>query len=183
MSIHSETAGLLIVARPESAAARLGKLLAGSLDPAVATRAAIVDASAVGRYAPLDALTDADFEQGVVQALIDFAGDVARTIETRDRILLVGTTEHLGDWHNAVAASHDAAVIGLMRSLVLEHLQRRLSINILSLRGDDPTGDDAVGLAASLLTTSGVSGQVLVVDGGNSLRLARAQPRTATHDA
>lgn len=179
MSTHSEKAELLVLARPNSFALNVGQALAAALDPEVAARSAVVDAMAISRRAPLDDLNDDDFEQGFVQQIIELTKRMQRAVEERDRILMIGSGEHLGDWENAVAASHDAAVIGIMRSLVLEHMRRGISINILALPSVETAIADSLGLAASLLASPALSGQVLVVDGGNCLRLAKAQPRKA----
>lgn len=180
MSIHSEQGELLVLARANSPALKVGNALANVIDPDVAARSAVVDAIAIARRAPLNDLNDVDFEQGFVQQLVELTKRMQRAVAERDRILMIGSGEHLGDWDNAVAASHDAAVIGIMRSLALEHVRRGMSINILALPSHETAIEDALGLATILLASPTVSGQVLIVDGANSLRLAKAQPRKTT---
>lgn len=177
MSIHSEKGELLVLARPNSLAQNLGYALANVVDRDLAARSAVVDAVAIARRAPLNDLSDDDLEEGFVQQIVELTTRMQRAVAERDRILMIGSGEHLGDWNNAVAASHDAAVIGIMRSLALEHMRRGISINILTLPNHQTAIEDALDLATGLLASQAVSGQVLIVDGANSLRLAKAQPR------
>ena len=167
---------LTIVAPQGSLAEAIGRIVAEGLD--VGVPAAIVDALPSARAAPLDALSDADFEAGCIAPLADLAATLARLLPDHRRIVLIGSSAGLGDWDAAIPAAFSAGATGLMRSAALEYAGAGVSINMIALPSADPAqAPGAAALAAGLLASGAVSGQVIVCDGGTNLRMRAARPR------
>jgi NAD(P)-dependent dehydrogenase (short-subunit alcohol dehydrogenase family) len=167
---------LTIIAPLGSLAQAIGRIVADSQDFAVPT--AIVDALPGSRSAPLGALRDADFETGCIAPLADLAEALARLLPDHRRIVLIGSSAGLGDWDAAIPAAFAAGATGLMRSAALEYAGKGVSINMIALPSDDPAcAESAAALAAGLLASGAVSGQVIVCDGGANLRMRAARPR------
>jgi NAD(P)-dependent dehydrogenase (short-subunit alcohol dehydrogenase family) len=168
---------LTIFAPPGSLAETIGQMVAAS--HAFAFPAAIVDAMPVARAAPLADLSDADFEAGCVTPLADLAGVVAQALPGHRRVVVIGSSAGLGDWDAAIPAAFAAGATGLMRSAALEYAGEGVSINMIALPSADPAqAPGAAALAAGLLVSGAISGQVIVCDGGVNLRMRAARPRS-----
>lgn len=170
---------LTIVAPQGSLAEAIGRIVAEGQD--VGVPAAIVDALPPVHAAPLDTLSDADFEAGCIAPLADLAAALARLLPDHRHIVLIGSSEGLGAWDAAIGAAFAAGATGLMRSAALEFASEGVSINMIALLSADPaqvTG--AAALAAGLLASGAVSGQVIICDGGANLRMRAARPRSGT---
>lgn len=167
---------LTIIAPPDSLAEAIGRIVAERQDFAVP--AAIVDGLPWARAAPLDALSDADFETGCIAPLADLAEALARLLPDHRRIVLIGSSAGLGDWDAAIPAAFSAGATGLMRSAALEYAGEGVSLNMIALPcADLAQAPSAAALAAGLLASGAVSGQVIVCDGGANLRMRAARPR------
>lgn len=166
---------LSIVAPLGSLAEAIGRMVEGQ---DVAVPAAIVDAFPSALAAPLDMLSDADFEAGCIAPLADLAATLARLLPDHRRIVLIGSSEGLGAWDAAIGAAFAAGATGLMRSAALEYAKDGVSINMIALPSTDPAQvPGAATLAAGLLASGAVSGQTIVCDGGANLRMRAARPR------
>lgn len=170
---------LSVVASLGSLAEAIGRIVAEGQD--VAVPAAIVDAFPAALAAPLDLLSDADFEAGCIAPLADLAATLARLVPAHRRIVLIGSSEGLGAWDAAIGAAFAAGATGLMRSAALEYAKEGVSINMIALPCADPAQAlDAAALAAGLLASGAVSGQVVICDGGANLRMRAARPRPSS---
>ncbi len=137
---------------------------------------ALVDAMPPARSAPLADLADADFEAGCIAPLAELAAVTAGLLPDHRRIVLVGLSAGLGDWDAAIPAAFAAGATGLMRSAALEYAG--VSLNMIALPSADPAhAEGAAALAAGLLASGAVSGQVIVCDNGANLRMRAARPR------
>ncbi len=147
--------------------------------------AILIDAMAHGPETPFLDLSDSDFMAQVVEATLDrrdaFVDALSRVAE-RGAILVVASDAYLGRWHAAGQAAGSAALIGMMRSLAMEHARRGIRINALALpAGVDPSDaavvGEAIGLAAALLESGTISGQCVVADRGDNLMMRQARRR------
>jgi NAD(P)-dependent dehydrogenase (short-subunit alcohol dehydrogenase family) len=170
---------LSIIAPAHSLAETIGRMIEAGNDFGVPV--AVVDAMPIARAAPLAALSDADFEAGCIGPLADLAATLAQLLPGHRRIVLIGSTAGLGAWDAAVHAAFSAGASGLMRSAVLEYAGEGVSINMIALPSGDPAlAEDAAAVAAGLLASGAVSGQVIVCDAGANLRMRAARPRGGT---
>lgn len=167
---------LTIVAPPGSLAAMIGQRLPSS--HAFQHPIALVDAMPPARTAPLADLTDADLEAGCIAPLTDLAAVIAGLLPDHRRIVLIGSSAGLGGWDAAICAAFAAGATGLMRSTALEYAGAGVSLNMIALASADPGHvEGAAALAAGLLGSDSVSGQVIVCDGGANLRMRAARLR------
>jgi NAD(P)-dependent dehydrogenase (short-subunit alcohol dehydrogenase family) len=170
---------LTIIAPPGSLAEAIGRMVKTGYDFALPV--AIVDALPFARAAPLDALSDDDFEVGCIAPLADLAEVIAQLLPSHRHVVLIGSSAGLGDWDAAVAAAFAAGATGLMRSAALEYGADGVNINMIALPStDNAQAQGAAALAAGLLASGAVSGQVIVCDGGANLRMRAARPRRST---
>lgn len=166
---------LTVIAAPGSLTAQIGAVVTERCGD-LAELAALVDALPQARLAPLDDLTDADLEAGFIAPLAGLAETLAGLVPGHRRIVLISTTAGLGQWNAALAAAFSAGVTGLMRSVALEFMREGVTINMIALgTGDDGRAEQAAVLAATLLQSDGMSGQVLACDGGENLRMTQAR--------
>lgn len=167
---------LTIIAPSGSLAETIGRMVKTGHDFALPV--AIVDALPIALAAPLDALSDVDFEAGCIAPLADLAAVIAQLLPDHRRLVLIGSIAGFGDWDAAVLAAFAAGATGLMRSAALEYASEGVSINMIALTStDNAQAEGAAALAAGLLTSGAVSGQVIVCDGGINLRMRAARPR------
>lgn len=167
---------LTIIAPPGSLADLIGQRLAAGHD--FPHPVAIVDAMPPARTAPLADLTDADFETGCIAPLADLGAVIAGLLPHHRHVVLVGPSAGLGDWDAAIPAAFAAGATGLMRSAALEYAAQGVSLNMIALPSGDPAQvEGAAALAAGLLVSGAVSGQVIVCDSGANLRMRAARPR------
>ncbi|MFZ4604427.1 MAG: hypothetical protein ACOYM8_18470 [Caulobacterales bacterium] len=139
---------------------------------------AIVDAWPPAARASLEAMSDADIEASCVQPLAELAGVLSDLAPNHRRIVLIGSTSHLGAWDCALAAAYSAGAVGLMRSVALEFAREGLTINLIAAPAPDLARAPALAaLCAALLQADGVSGQAIPCDGGENLRMIAARPR------
>lgn len=173
------TSGLTIIAPPGSLADLIGQRVAAC--HAFPHPVALVDAMPPARTAPLADLTDADFEAGCIAPLADLGAVIAELLPHHRHVVLIGSSAGLGAWDAAISAAFAAGATGLMRSAALEYAAQGVSLNMIALASADPTlVDGAAALAAGLLASGTVSGQVIVCDGGLNLRMRAARPRGTT---
>ncbi|PXW78350.1 hypothetical protein C7451_10220 [Blastomonas natatoria] len=169
---------LTVIAAPESLTATIGTAVHDLCGAGLADPAALVDAMPHTARAGLAALGDDDLEAGLIQPLAALGETLSGLVPGHRRIVLIGTTEGLGHWDASLAAGFAAGATGLMRSVALEFMREGVTVNMVAL---DPTDDRramaAAHLAAALLQTDGVSGQVIACDGGNNLRMVQARQR------
>jgi len=169
---------LSIIASPGTLAEAIGQIVSASHEFAVPV--AIIDALPMARAAPLAALTDADFEAGCITPLADLAAVIAQALPGHRHMVVIGSSAGLGDWDAAISAAFAAGATGLMRSAALEYAGEGVSINMIALPSADPAqAPGAAALAAGLLVSGAVSGQVIVCDGGANLKMRAARPRPA----
>lgn len=167
---------LTIIAPSGSLAETIGRMVKASHD--FAFPVAIVDALPIARAAPLDALSDDDFEAGCIAPLCDLAAVIAQLLPDHRHVVLIGSSAGLGDWDAAVPAAFAAGATGLMRSAALEYAADGVSINMIALPFADPAlAQGAAALAVPLLCSGAVSGQLIFCDGGVNLRMRAARPR------
>jgi NAD(P)-dependent dehydrogenase (short-subunit alcohol dehydrogenase family) len=170
------TSGLTIIAPPGSLAETIGRMVEAGNDFAIPV--AIVDAMPSARAAPLAGLSDADFEAGCITPLADLAAVIAGLLPGHRHVVLVGSSAGLGDWDAAVHAAFAAGATGLMRSAALEYAGEGVSLNMIALpSGDQADLRGAAAVAAGLLASGAVSGQVIPCDGGANLKMRAARPR------
>lgn len=169
---------LTVIAGPESLTAIIAAKLNDHCGAGLAEPVALVDAMPGTRRAGLAALGDEDLEAGLIQPLADLGETLAGLVPGHRRIVLIGTTEGLGHWDASLAAAFAAGATGLMRSVALEFMREGVTINMIALgTADDRQVVGAAHMAAALLQTDGVSGQVIACDGGDNLRMAQARQR------
>ena len=167
---------LTIIAQPGSLVDLIGQRLESA--HAFPHPAALVDAMPPARTAPLADLADADFEAGCIAPLADLAAVIAGLLPHHRHVVLVGPSAGLGAWDAAIPAAFAAGATGLMRSAALEYADEGVSLNMIALASADPAhAEGAAALAAGLLASDAVSGQVIVCDGGVNLRMRAARPR------
>lgn len=167
---------LTVRASPGSLADLIGQRIAAGHD--FPHPVAIVDAMPAARTAPLADLADADFENGCVTPLADLGEVIARLLPHHRHVVVIGSSAGLGAWDAAITAAFAAGATGLMRSAALEYAGEGVSLNMIALPSADPAhAEAAAALAAGLLSSGAVSGQVIVCDGGANLRMRAARPR------
>ncbi|MGC6331263.1 Rossmann-fold NAD(P)-binding domain-containing protein [Rhizorhabdus sp. FW153] len=162
--------------------ADMHQAMAALLSPEVAERSVLVDATSPRSGTPFLDLSDADFEQGFLTPALDLTDHLHSLPPERTSVLLLGSVDHLGEWHAVPAAALAGFAIGLMRSLVLERMQAGLVVNIIAFPRDRtrlPDGwiGQAAQLGAALLSAGGINGHVLPFDGGANLRMTKARRR------
>jgi hypothetical protein len=162
--------------------ANMHDAVAALLAPEVAARCALVDATPPDCATPLLDLSDAQFEQGFLTPALDLADHLQSLPAERTSLLLLGSVDHLGEWHAVPAAALAGFAIGLIRSLVLERMHAGLVVNMIAFPRDrsrlaEGWLGQAAQLAATLLSASGVNGHVLPFDGGANLRMTKARKR------
>ncbi|WP_017672744.1 hypothetical protein [Blastomonas sp. AAP53] len=169
---------LTVVADPGSVADSIAALVDRQCADTLTMAAALVDAMPPGRAAPLDALGDADLEAGLIQPLASLGATLAGLVPQHRRIVLIGTMAGFGQWHASLSAGFAAGATGLMRSVALEFMREGVTVNMIALGDmDDRQAVRAAGLAAVLLQSDAMSGQVLPCDGGDNLRMTQARNR------
>ena len=167
---------LTVIAPPGSLADLIAQKLAGT--HAFSNPAALVDAMPPSRTAPLADLADADFEAGCIAPLAELGAVIAGLLPRHRNVVLVGLSAGLGAWDAAIPAAFAAGATGLMRSAALEYAPEGVSLNMIAIASADPANaQGAAALAAGLIASGSVSGQVIVCDGGANLRMRSARPR------
>lgn len=165
---------LTVIASPGSLTATIGQRLSAGHDSPHPV--ALVDAMPPARTAPLANLADADFEAGCIAPLADLGAVIAGLLPYHRHVVLIGSSAGLGGWDAAIPAAFAAGATGLMRSAALEYAG--VSLNMIALPSADPAHvEGASALAAGLIASGAVSGQVIVCDGGANLRMRAARPR------
>ncbi|WP_165322589.1 short-chain dehydrogenase [Rhizorhabdus phycosphaerae] len=156
--------------------------IAALLSPEIAARCALVDATPPACATSFLDLPDAEFEQGFLTPALDLADHLQSLPPGRSSILLLGSLDHLGEWHAVPAAALSGFAIGLTRSLVLERMGAGLVVNMIAFPRDRsrlPDGwiGQAAQIGVALLTGHGINGHVLPFDGGANLRMTKARRR------
>lgn len=169
---------LTVIAEPESLTAIIAAKVNDLCGAGFAEPVALVDALPDIRRGGLAALGDQDLEAGLIQPLADLGQALAGLVPGHRRIVLIGTTEGLGHWDASLAAAFSAGATGLMRSVALEFMREGVTINMIALSpADGHRTMAAAHMAAALLQTDGLSGQVIACDGGDNLRMSQARQR------
>jgi hypothetical protein len=171
------TSGLTIIAPPGSLAETIGRMVEAGNDFAIPV--AIVDAMPSARAAPLAGLSDADFEAGCIAPLADLAAVIAGfvagssprrsgRIERRPgRLGRGGSCGCLCGRGDRADALGRARICGRRGEPQHDRLALRRSGRLC--RG-------AAAVAAGLLASGAVSGQVIMCDGGANSENARRPP-------
>ncbi len=133
-----------------------------------------------------DAITDADFEAALQEQLLDVvaAGQaVLPRMRRGARIVHVGARGHLGGWGGAHQMAAGAALAAMTRSMALELEPEGIRVNLVAGefiggRQDTPANRAAIARAVAYLAApdSGVTGQILLIDGHSALRMGEARP-------
>jgi len=97
-------------------------------------------------------------------------------------ILVIGSDAYLGRWDGVAQAAASAAIVGVVRSLAMEHAPAQWRVNMLALplgtRPDDAALiADAAAQASVLLTTRSITGTTVLIDDGNNLKFRQARRR------
>lgn len=167
---------LTIIAPPGSLTEAVGKLLADIPLAGDHGAMAIVDALPPMPMAPLDGLSDDDLERGCIAPLADLAATLAELVPQHERIVLIGSSANLGLWDGAIAGAFAAGAVGLIRSIALEFRAQGQVINMIAVPSADVAqAGEVAPLAAALLQSPGVNGQVIICDGGDNLRMMQAR--------
>lgn len=156
--------------------------VAALLSPEIAARCALVDATPPACATSFLDLPDTEFEQGFLTPALDLADHLQSLPPERSNILLLGSLDHLGEWHAVPGAALSGFTIGLTRSLVLERMGAGLVVNMIAFPRDRsrlPDGGigQAAQVGAALLSGHGINGHVLPFDGGGNLRMTKARRR------
>jgi NAD(P)-dependent dehydrogenase (short-subunit alcohol dehydrogenase family) len=146
-------------------------LLVGALDDPAGLPALVTD----------DELFDAAFVRTTLDRVAMLQREIPR-LQRPSNIVVVGSDAYLGRWHGIAQAAASAAMIGIVRSLALEYAPEPLRINMLALPLGTQVDDldliqDAATHAFDLLTTRSITGETILLDDGNNLKLRQARPR------
>lgn len=172
------TADIRIIATPGSLAEAIGNKVASDQAGTVT----LIDASNPQPKAGFAELDDEAFTRGLVTPVLDISDALQVALTNSRRIIVIGSQAYLGDWHRIPEAAAGAAIIGLVRSLALEYASADMAINMIALP-TDALNDDAVLIQEAallvelLIKSSAISGQILTLDNGRSLKMAQARRR------
>jgi NAD(P)-dependent dehydrogenase (short-subunit alcohol dehydrogenase family) len=145
----------------------------------------LVDAFDGADEIPVLELDDVQFDAAFVEATLDRVADLQTGLARLPRpanIVVIGSDAYLGRWNGAAQASASAAMIGVVRSLAMEHARAGLRVNMLALpleaRADNERLlRDAAAQALTLLQTSSITGETVLVENGDNLKFRQARRR------
>ena len=144
--------------------------------------ATLIDACNAQTAKPFAELSDRDFADGLINPVLEISDALRTALAVSDRIIVVISQGYLGDWHRVPEAAASAAIVGLMRSLALEYMVNDIIFNIIALplgaaEDDAALIEEAAWLVELLLKSSAISGQILTLDHGRSLKMTKARRR------
>ena len=150
-----------------------------------------IDALVIDRAAPVagvrfDAVTDAMLRAGLdgfTGLILDLQAGLSR-LRDGGSIVVVTTRGYLGAWGGVHDMAFAAATVALLRSVTLETAARGIRANVLAV--DFPVGEAGPEIARGvrmLLSDDArdVNGEVILLNGGRSLRLREGQDRRANY--
>ncbi|MDP1027611.1 SDR family oxidoreductase [Sphingomonas sp. KR1UV-12] len=174
---------LLVLGKADGVAAAIGAVLcAGDYSPVAEGQIAdaiLIDGVDEAPDTPFLDLTEEAFVAQAIDATLDRRAALLTALECAAAdaaILVIASDAYLGRWHGAGQAAGSAALIGMMRSVAMEHGRSGLRVNALALpSGVDP--EAAAVLAAALIESPAAHGQCVLADGGDNLKLRQARRR------
>ncbi|WP_133021307.1 hypothetical protein [Sphingomonas sp. PP-CE-1A-559] len=179
---------LLILGATEGIAAAIGaRLIAEGTCVAAddAADAVLVDGTDTGDEIPFLELDDAAFSAQVIDATLDRVAMLHSALPrlgAAASIVVVGSDAYLGRWHGTGQAAASAALLGIMRSVGMEYARYAVRANMIALplgtnADDSGTIGDAARQAAALFDAVSITGETVLIDGGNSLKMRQAKRR------
>lgn len=174
---------LLVLGDASGIAAAIGAVLCAgdyaSVRDGEAAEAILIDGVDDVAATPFLDLSEDAFTAQVIDATLNRRAAFLIALEraTADAaILVIASDAYLGRWHGAGQAAGSAALIGMMRSVAMEHGRTGLRVNALAVPPAVDPGAAGV-LAAALIESPAAHGQCVLADRGDNLKLRQARQR------
>ncbi len=178
---------LLTVGPAEAVAAIAARLIAGGAYVAAehGVDAVLIDGTDSAVETPFLDLADSAFAAQLIDATLGRVAALQTALEhlaPAASIVVIGTDAHLGRWHATGQAAASAALVGIVRSVAMEYGRHGVRANLVALplgttASDEPVIADAAIQAAALFDAPSITGETVLVDGGNNLKFRQARRR------